>query len=212
VLDNKITEQKVDTTLKTALEKQFDLGEDDFVLLFIGTYKHTSGVDSLIQVFEQLCATHAHLKLILVGDGPMKDRCDSLIAASRWKERIYTVNRIAYTDVFTYQSLAQVIVCPDEQNGFSEMIVHVKYFDALLSGKVVVNGSFSSVQEINPDDMLSVSFTPSSQASLFEKLKTIVENYSFYREKYAGARAYTITHLTYEQFIAPLITAQRKNP
>jgi hypothetical protein len=77
----------------------------------------------------------------------------------------------------------------------------------LLSGKIVVNGSFSSVREINPDDRLSVSFTPSSAASLSEKLDDIISNYDFYKEKYANTRQYTITHLTYENFIAPLITA-----
>ena len=211
VLDDKTTEQKIAPALKKALEEQYHIQQTDFVILFIGTYKNTSGVDNLISVFDKLCDLHRHLKLILVGDGPMKPKCDQLIAAGKWKEKIYTIDRIAYGDIVTYQSIAHVVVCPDDQNDFSEMIVHVKYFDALLSGKVVLNGSFSSVTEINVNDSLSVSFTPSSAASLFEKLHAIIENYSFYQDKYAHTRRYTIANLTYEKFITPLITAEHKN-
>lgn len=210
VLDSKITEQKVDAGLKAALQQQFGLQEHDFVILFIGTYKHTSGVDKLISVFDRLCGQHQGVKLLLVGDGPMKSRCDRLVETSGWKANVHMVNRIAYSEVATYQSLADVIVCPDDQNDFSEMIVHVKYFDALMSGKVVLNGSFSSVREINPDDSLSVSFTPSSATSLFEQLDDIISNYDFYKEKYAHVRAYTLHHLTYENFIAPLTDAPQK--
>ncbi|MFT4094482.1 MAG: glycosyltransferase family 4 protein [Niabella sp.] len=205
VIDSYAAERAVNDSLKNLLEKQFNISPDDFVILFTGTYKNTSGVDRLITVFDRLCNTYAHLKLILVGDGPVRARCDALIQSLKWKEKIYTVRRIAYRNIATYQSLAHLIVCPDEQNGFSEMIVHLKYFDALLSGKIVLNGSFSSVMELNDQDRLSLSFTPSSTQSLYEKIEAVIRNYDFYKDKYAHTRAYALANLTYQSYIGPLI-------
>jgi glycosyltransferase involved in cell wall biosynthesis len=144
LLDDTMTRQ-VDIELRAKLLNQFQIFSDTFVFLFAGHYKFTSGIEDLICAFERLHADNKKTKLILI--------CREITKIlPEIKDSILYIDGIPYEQLFTYQSLAHVIVCPDRMNPYSNMIVHIKYFDALASGKLVINGSFDSVNEINKDD------------------------------------------------------------
>jgi hypothetical protein len=115
------------------------------------------------------------------------------------------MGRIPYDHLKTYHDLAVIIVCPDKQNVFSELIVHVKYLDALQSGKIVINGSFKSVKEVNFDQSLSVDFVPSNIDSLTNSLMYCLDNLETLKYKYSNNRKYAEENLTYASHINVLL-------
>jgi len=116
-------------------------------------------------------------RLLIVGDGPTMNEVPKLGQRNKLEHKVIFLGRIPYHHLRTYQDLADVIVCPDKQNVYSELIVHVKYLDSLMSGKVVINGSFKSVQEVNPNELLSLTFKPSNVASLSHAISYALDHY-----------------------------------
>jgi glycosyltransferase involved in cell wall biosynthesis len=191
-------ERTVDNDLKNMLLNKFKINDTDFVFFFAGNYKATSGIEDLLDAFQRLSAENNQIKLIVICQGISK------ILGVKSGKNIIVIDKISYDNLYTYQSIANVIVCPDRMNLFSNMIIHVKYFDSLVSGKVVINGSFDSVKKINTDDCLSLSFEPSNIVSLYNAMKYALENYDYLNRKYIHVKDYVFENMTYNSYIKVL--------
>lgn len=187
--------------LSQELQMNYNLSKNDFVIFFAGGYKPTSGVDDLVLAFSSLQKRYKNLKMILIGEGPFRNKCVNLVRQNHIEDKVVFINRVPYEDLACYQSLANVIICPDKQNSYSDLIVHLKYFDSLISGKLVINGSFISVQEVNKDEFLSLNFIPSDVNDLANTIEHVIVDYDELTEKYRDVKKYAFEKLTYSSLI-----------
>lgn len=194
-----------DPILVDKFKKELQIENDDFVFLFAGAYKETGGIQDLIKAFDLTAENYPQAKLILIGDGPTFTECEKLIQTQKHASKIHLLGRQPYDYLTSYQEISHVLVCPDRQNLFSDLIVHVKYLDALVSGKIVINGSFKSVMEINQDKQLSLLFKPSDVKDLAAKMIQSIEEYDELSEEFKDSRAYALDHLNYKNYISNLL-------
>ena len=187
------------------IKKDLNLHSDHFVFLFAGAYKETGGIQDLIIAFDKVSSEFPHARLILVGDGPTFEDCRRIKDTAANTDKIFMLGRQPYDYLSSFQEVANVLVCPDRQNLFSDLIVHVKYLDALVSGKIVINGNFKSVAEINQAKQLSLLFKPSDLEDLTAKMKLSIEKYGDLLVDFSSSTDYTLRNLTYSQFITNLI-------
>lgn len=198
------TERTLNADLVKKITHDLDI-EKKFVIMFTGAYKATAGVDDLINAFYLLNIERGDTVLILIGSGPSRLRCEELVTKLNLTDKVFFVNNIPYNELYSYQSVADLIVCPDQMNDYSELIVHLKYFDALASGKVVINGAFKSVMEINKNEVLSLTFHPSDVSDLYIKMKFAYDNHALLSEKYLKTKDFVLGNLTYDAYIEHLI-------
>lgn len=175
--------------------------EDDFIFLFAGAFKETGGIQDLIIAFDKVAEKYTYAKLLIVGDGPTFEQCKTLKENSKNSNKMYLLGRQPYDYLASFQEVSHAIVCPDRQNLFSELIVHVKYLDALLSEKIVINGAFRSVKEINEQKELSLLFIPSDIDDLRNKMILAIEDYEKLSTQYQDSKKYALEHLTYTNYI-----------
>jgi len=174
-ISEEIYTQKIDKNLKNSLIDRYGL-RDKKVILFIGDFKDMGGIIDLIKAYNLL--NRDDTKLLLVGDGELYSR-----ALEFERDDIILVGRIEYQYIRTYQDLADVIVCPDREHIYSHLVPHIKYFDSLISGKVVINGAFNSILEIN--NGLSINFEPSNIKDLSQKINLgLIENKKIKKDIY----------------------------
>ncbi len=187
------------------LKRDLNIQSTDFVFLFAGAFKETGGVQDLITAFGKVAEKYSQAKLILIGDGPAFDECKNEIDKLEDSHKIHLLGRQPYDHLTSYQELSHVLVCPDRQNLFSDLIVHVKYLDALASGKLVINGSFKSVMEINQKKELSLLFKPSDIQDLTSKMIKSIEDYESLSYKFSASKDYTLNNLNYTNYISNLV-------
>lgn len=195
----------VNDVLKLELIERHSIKKSDIVILFSGVFKTTGGVPDLIEAFYKISEEYEFAKLLLIGDGVTFEECKKLVRNYNLEKKVTFIGRTKYEDLGTYQDLADIIVCPDKQNAYSELIIHVKYLDALSSGRIVINGSFSSVLEINKNESLSLSFVPSNVHSLSDTLSRAIDEYDVLSDKYKANKLYVDDHLTYRSNVEVLV-------
>lgn len=188
------------------IRAEHNIQTGDFIYLFAGAFKETGGIQDLILAFNDVAQKYKQAKLLLVGDGYTFNDCKNVARSLGNSDKISFLGLQPYSYLASYQEIANVIVCPDRQNLFSNLIVHVKYLDSLVSGKIVINGNFKSVQEINEDRKLSLLFTPSDVGNLKLKMQEAIENYDLLNLEYASSKEYTLQNLTYSNFIGNLLS------
>jgi glycosyltransferase involved in cell wall biosynthesis len=201
VLSPDIAFQSVDDVLKKKLSSDLHIHENDIVIFFAGIFKKTGGVPDLISAVSNLIPKQKRIKLVLVGDGVTMEECKNLVREKGLDENVHFIGRTPYHYLRTYQDIATIIVCPDKMNLYSELIIHVKYLDALMSGKIVINGDFKSVKEVNVDDALSVSFKPSNIESLTNAIAYSIDNLKALKIKYRNNAKYASENLTYRNYV-----------
>ena len=192
--------QKVDKMLLKDITKIYKQ-DNKKIILFAGNFKDLGGVLDLVNAFIKITKKREDVKLLLIGDGEHFNHVKKIIENFNLKSLIYLLGRIPYNKLKTYQELADIIVCPDRQHPYSEIVPHIKYFDSLASGKVVINGSFDSIKEINKNEKLSIDFQPSNINDLEDKINLVLENLEIYKNKNKFTKNYICKDFTYEAFI-----------
>ena len=181
------------------LKRLLNPSSDDRIILFAGSFKATGGVMDLIYAFTKLTKKKiSNIKLILIGDGECFNDAIEFCSQENLENKIVFIGRTKHSQLRNYQELANIIVCPDADHYFSELVPHIKYFDSLLSGKIVINGSFAAIREINKDERLSINFQPSNVTDLAHKIEYALSNENLIKDKYKNNIKYVLLKHSYK--------------
>lgn len=204
-INKELCSQKVDNSLLKDVQNKYKINKQDKVVLFIGRFKNFGGIIDLIEAFNLVTKTMKDIKLILIGDGEDGAYAKSLVSRYNLTDNIIFINPIPYSKLVTYQELADIIVCPDKNHPYSQMVPHIKYFNALVSSKPVINGSFTVIKAINCNERLSVDFEPSNIIDLSNKIIYCLENLELLNEKYKNNKQIVCNEFLYENNIKELL-------
>lgn len=194
----------VDSALLESIRNNFDIKERDDVIFFAGSFKYIGGVTSLVRAYKQVLETKSNVRLFLIGTGEEVKTVREFIKCNDLSSKVIHLEKVPYSQLRTYQEIASLIVCPDRDNPFSHMVLHLKYLDSLASNKIVINGMFDSVAEINCHEQLSINFKPSSTSSLVEKIIFSLENKDLLLDRYENNNHYVLKNFTYRNFVGEL--------
>ena len=194
-------EQKVDQKLLEEIKIQYQIDDHEEIVFFAGAFKDLGGVMDLVKAFMLICEKRSNVKLFLIGGGEYLEKAKELVEKEQIEDKVIFAGMVSYEKLKTYQQLANIIVCPDKKHPYSDKVIHIKYFDSLASGKVVINGSFDSVKEINPNQKFSVDFEPSNINDLSDKIDYCLKNIVALNRKYKGVKHEICDQYLYENTI-----------
>jgi glycosyltransferase involved in cell wall biosynthesis len=133
------------------LEKKFleeHIPSNKFIIGYAGTLGKANGLETIIETFKDLAGTHPQLHLVLLGDGPLKERLTVLAAGAANITFVPKVNR-AFVNSFLQQCnllYDSVKAVPLYRFGSSQN----KWMDYMYSGKpmlVSYTGFLSLINE-----------------------------------------------------------------
>ena len=90
------------------LRRQFGIKKDDFVILFVGRLGEEKSVDLLIETQVSLVRTNPNCKLLIVGDGPDKEKFDNLVRKFHLQNNVIMTGKVPWEDVPKYYMLADI--------------------------------------------------------------------------------------------------------
>ena len=199
-INQNLIDQKVNKELKKSILDLINYNENNTILFFAGKFKQFGGVADLIKAYIGLRKENDELntKLILVGYGELANYCKSLVKKANLSNEVFFLGPRPYSELKTFHDIVDIIICPDKDTPYSQSLPHIKYFDSISSGKIVINGMFQFTDEINPDQKFSLNFEPSNIESLKEQMKYAIDNKGTLQNKFYIAKEQAVVNFSYE--------------
>jgi glycosyltransferase involved in cell wall biosynthesis len=119
------------------------------IILFVHWLAERKGAHLLIPIAKQLLSNFQfsipNFQLIIVGDGPLKDRIIEEIEENKLEDYIQVWGKVPNKDLMKYYAQADIFILPSLQEGFPRVLL-----EAMASGVPYVASDVGAVREISP--------------------------------------------------------------
>ena len=157
---------------KKSLRERFELGNDNFVIGFVGRlFDEYKRVSDLITAFASIIDTHPTARLLIIGDGPDKEKLIKLA------ERLNITSKIIFagyqSDTRPFYSIMNLFVLPSLNESFGLVLV-----EAMFAKIPVIASRVGGIPYIVKEKSTGLLFTPKDVEGLSSHLLYMIENSS----------------------------------
>jgi len=129
--------------------ERFGIGKEESVAVFVGNLARWQGVEVLIESGFQLLENNEKLKLLIVGDGPLKEKLMKKVFKNGRRGQFIFTGMIAYEEVPFCINIADIGVAPFILNrNISTGVSPLKVFEYMACGKPVVTSRIDGLEFI----------------------------------------------------------------
>ena len=125
--------ENVDMSDVDRLRKQLNLSKKDFVVLFVGRLAEEKNVEFLLNNHTSLVKKHNNIKLLIVGDGPDKEKYENIAHELGLDKNVIFAGKAAWEEMPYYYHLADVFTTASTSETQGLTVI-----EAMASGKVPV--------------------------------------------------------------------------
>lgn len=91
------------TIKKDTLRNHFKLNKSDVIFLYQGVFNEGRGLRTVINAFGK---ADEKVKLILLGEGTLKNKLQQLVKRNKLQDKVFILNKVPYSELFKYTSSA----------------------------------------------------------------------------------------------------------
>ena len=115
------------------------------------------GFDVLIKAFAGITDRHADVKLLILGEGPDREKLEGLITSLQLDEKVVLKGFVS--NPFPYFKQAAVCVVSSIQEGFPNVLLQMMTLNHSVVSTLCAGGidSFKSITQVNPNDVKGLS-------------------------------------------------------
>lgn len=106
----KFHQENLDLKKLTAIRKQLKIKATDFIILFVGRIAEEKNIPFLIRVMKNLGKKAQNAKLYVVGDGPDKEKYETLVQEENLTDKVFFVGKIPFNEMAYYYNIADLFV------------------------------------------------------------------------------------------------------
>ncbi len=91
-----------------ALKKKLKITKKDFVILFVGRLAEEKNIEFLIEAQKDIKTKYKNIRLIIVGDGPDKEKYEDYAKKLKLEENVKFLGKVAWKDMPYYYQIADI--------------------------------------------------------------------------------------------------------
>ena len=170
------------------LRKTLKLSKKDFVILFVGRLAEEKNVEFLIQAEKSLQEKHSNIKLLIVGDGPDKEKYEELSKKLGLEKNIIFTGKAAWEDMPYYYHVSNVFATASKTEtqgltiieAMASNVVPVCMRDEAFISMVTeeLNGLFFETQSDYQRHILRLYENPEERSHFNKQARIQAEHYS----------------------------------
>lgn len=186
------------------LLKKFDINKNDFVIGWVGRLTYAMEVEETFDVFEKLIVNSKSFKLLVVGDGPLKQKLINRSSQNNYIDRVIFTGKVNYSNVPEYISLMDLVPLIDNDPHGGSILR-----EAMSCGKVVVtvNGKSKAQETFIDNNKNGFLIEPKNRIKSAAKIiKMIKKNRNLKKDIELNARKKVI-----DEFSFPLLSKILQN-
>jgi glycosyltransferase involved in cell wall biosynthesis len=135
------------------------------VVGFVGSLKRWHGVDVLVSAFPQCLAERPDMRLLIVGDGPLRHHLEALAKREGVMEHVTFTGNVAHAEIPAYISAMDIAVCPAPAIP-GHHLSPLKLFEYMAAARPIVAARFSDVPSIVQDAQNGILVAPGNTGEL----------------------------------------------
>lgn len=144
--------------------------ENKKVLLFVGRLVAVKNLDFLIEVFSRFVSTNKDVKLILVGDGKMKNELIKLTESLKIQENVIFAGRHEYDALYAWYPIADYFILPSTYEPFGAVVN-----ESLIAGVPVICSNLAGASSLI-NDKNGIIFNPTDKEELLSILNDVFDS------------------------------------
>ena len=157
---DKFNGKTVNKTKVSKVKEKYHIKKSDFVVIFVGRIAQEKNIEFLLQAHKKLTEISKNIKLLIVGDGPDKDKYVDLVNEQSLSDKIIFTGRVKQEEIENYYKVAKVFVTASttETQGLtvieaiaSDLIplcINDKAFNKILSKKNLFNNEKEYIEKL----------------------------------------------------------------
>ena len=166
---------------QTKLRRRLGLPESGVGICFVGRLTAAKGILELIAAFRAVQNTDPAAWLVVLGDGPLRDKLASWVPALQG--RLILAGPVPHERVAEYLNAANVFVLPSHGEG-----VPVAMLEAMACGLPVVATAVGGIPEVLTDGVMGFLVRPQDLDALTERIGRLLTDAGLRRELGRAAR------------------------
>ena len=170
---------------------EFDIPAESRTVLFVGRLDPQKGPFVLLEAAEGLLATYDKLHVLLVGDGPLRDRLGAWVQERNLGARIHFAGRQA--DVAPLLKAAVCLVLPSRWEGMPNVVL-----EAMAAGLPVVATDVEGTTELIQDRQTGLLIPPDSPRELAAAVTLLLSDPEQARAMSAAAQVVVSESFTWD--------------
>lgn len=179
-----------------------------FTVGFLGTLKPWHGVPVLLKALAELTRFHDDCHLLLVGDGPERERLEARAAELGLAGRVHFAGAVAPEEVPAWLAAMDVAVAPYEDlPGF--YFSPLKVYEYMAAGLPVVASAVGELRTLVRHELTGFTVAPGDALALASALARLRLDHDLRRRLGANGRAVVLREHTWDQAAARVLAAAR---
>jgi glycosyltransferase involved in cell wall biosynthesis len=142
------------------------------VVGFAGTFGLWHGVPSLAEAIPLACAAYPELRILLIGDGPLRPLVDRAIAKHGLARRVIQTGLVPHSDMPAYLAACDVLVAPHgrQADGGEFFGSPTKLYEYLATGRPVVASNVGQLGQVIRDGETGLLVPPDDPQALADAI------------------------------------------
>lgn len=145
---------------------------NNVIICFVGGLVRWHNFPLMFTALKKLVINNANVRMIIVGDGPLKNELIQLAEQLGIRREIKFTGNVLHNEVRQYIAGSDIAIIP-ETNLYRSPI---KMFEYMAMGKPVVAPKMRPIQSVLEDGLEGILFKPGSVDSLFNAINIIIYN------------------------------------
>ena len=151
------------------LRKSLKLGKSDFVLLFVGRLAEEKNIEFLLECQKELVSKYKNMKLIIVGDGPDKEKYEEYSNELGISKNVIFTGKAKWSDIPYYYHVSNLFVTASKTETQGLTVI-----EAMASNVTPVCMRDEAFQSMVTEDLNGVFFE--TKEEYIEKIEKLYKN------------------------------------
>ncbi len=185
VLPNAVSAASLDTPADGVPVRARHGCADTVVIGFVGWFVAWHRLDNLLTQFATLATQHPNVRLLLVGDGPLREALAAQSATLGIGKRVIFTGSVPHAEIPAHFAAMDICVVPHS----NEYRSPIKLFESMAGARAVVAPRTEPIAQVITDGVNGLLFDPHNPESLREVLLRLIASPSLCAQLGAAALA-----------------------
>ena len=140
--------ENIDKKKLNAVAKKLGITSSDFVISYVGRLGSEKSIEVSIEVLKDISKKHNNVKMVIVGDGPDKDKLEKLINKYKLNDKVIFTGKVPWEEVPLYYHLGDIFITASKSETQGLTVI-----EAMAAGCVPICINDESFLNVVVDDL-----------------------------------------------------------